>query len=452
MLHFSSNDLRRRFKRVTSSGAPFRLNEQQQLQQTIKEILEENHEINSKLEILKSSHCTGPGGNDSRDDATREKLTNDAYKNVRKQIDYLQTENNDLRLLHKNSQKTIENLEKEIQNYRNQLFKPTSVCEVKHKYTTALKLLECTIANQKTELKEKACVIESLFDERKNLRNQVEKLEKCLEEKDKQLEKMPQTLESLNKLQDQLKEITKHNNDLQSALKQSKIAIEERFNREQNALQKVQEALAIAEAAVVDKDDALKRERILKEECDNIASTIGQVMDEAARKVEKDMETMRRKYVEKEKVLLAEKNKLLEEIQNQKKFNQILDTRCNRFEQKYKETMKDNDHLSQQLELAAKTLYEMEQRINLNENTSPNDCEERNKKIMANQDQELRHYIEINKQLKEKYRVALNEMTNDFKQEIYRLQSEVAAVKAENEMLKLQQDFENGESEEVEKP
>lgn len=43
-------------------------------------------------------------------------------------------------------------------------------------------------------------------------------------------------------------------------------------------------------------------------------------------------------------------------------------------------------------------------------------------------------------------------MTNDFKQEIYRLQNEVAAVKAENEMLKLQQDFENEEREEVEKP
>lgn len=66
-------------------------NEQQQLQQQLKGILEENRQVNSKLEILKSSTCTGLGGNDSRDDATREKLTNDTYKNVKKQIDYLQT-------------------------------------------------------------------------------------------------------------------------------------------------------------------------------------------------------------------------------------------------------------------------------------------------------------------------------------------------------------------------
>lgn len=50
-----------------------------------------------------------------------------------------------------------------------------------------------------------------------------------------------------------------------------------------------------------------------------------------------------------------------DEIQNQKKFNQILDTRCNRFENKYKESLKDNDRLSQQLELAAKTLVHFTQ-------------------------------------------------------------------------------------------
>lgn len=46
----------------------------------------------------------------------------------------------------------------------------------------------------------------------------------------------------------------------------------------------------------------------------------------------------------------------MDEIQNHKKFNQILDTRSNRFEHKYKDAMKDNERLSQQLELAAKTL------------------------------------------------------------------------------------------------
>lgn len=142
-------------------------------------------------------------------------------------------------------------------------------------------------------------------------------------------------------------------------MKISRQSIEERLKREQSALQKVQEALNIAEAAVADKEEALKRERVVKEECDNIASTIGQVMEEAARKVEKDMEAIKNKYIEKEKALNDEKLKLAGEIQNQKKFIQILDTRCNRFQQKYRDEMENNANLTQQIEQTAKDLVIM---------------------------------------------------------------------------------------------
>lgn len=124
------------------------------------------------------------------------------------------------------------------------------------------------------------------------------------------MKKLPETTETLIKLREQLEETTKVNLELQKSLKLSKAALEDRFKREQSALQKVQEALAIAEAAVADKDEVLKREKVLKEECDNIASTIGQVMDEAARRVEQDMESIRHKYHEKEKLLCEEKQKV----------------------------------------------------------------------------------------------------------------------------------------------
>lgn len=71
-------------------------NEQQLLQKQIQEILVENNLINSKLEILKgatttrNSSATRNGG-ETRDDATREILTNEAFQNVKKQIDYLQS-------------------------------------------------------------------------------------------------------------------------------------------------------------------------------------------------------------------------------------------------------------------------------------------------------------------------------------------------------------------------
>lgn len=45
-----------------------------------------------------------------------------------------------------------------------------------------------------------------------------------------------------------------------------------------------------------------------------------------------------------------------EEIKNQKKFIQILETRCNRFQQKYKDSMREVENLTQQLESAVKAL------------------------------------------------------------------------------------------------
>lgn len=175
-------------------------------------------------------------------------------------------------------------------------------------------------------------------------------------EKSAQLEKFGETKETISKLEEQLSLVQSHNNELQKSLKVSNQVIETKLKREQKALQKVQEALTIAEAAEADKQEALRRERIVKEECDNIASTIGHVMDEAARKVEQDMEAIKHKYIEKEKNLNELQNKLYQEIQNQKKYIQILETRCQRYQQKYMAVEKENGNLSDQLEQAAKAL------------------------------------------------------------------------------------------------
>lgn len=57
------------------------------LRNQIEDILAENKTIDTKLEALKTTvQITG----DSRDDATREKFTNDALLNIKKQIDSLE--------------------------------------------------------------------------------------------------------------------------------------------------------------------------------------------------------------------------------------------------------------------------------------------------------------------------------------------------------------------------
>lgn len=57
--------------------------EQQALQQKIFEIQEENNRINSKVEVLKNS------SGETKDDATREKINQDAVRNAMQQIEYL---------------------------------------------------------------------------------------------------------------------------------------------------------------------------------------------------------------------------------------------------------------------------------------------------------------------------------------------------------------------------
>uniref|UniRef100_A0A1A9ZPR1 Uncharacterized protein n=1 Tax=Glossina pallidipes TaxID=7398 RepID=A0A1A9ZPR1_GLOPL len=169
---------------------------------------------------LKGSMCTGPEDNASHDDSLREKTT--------------------------------------------------SVCEVNHKCNATL---GCTIANQEAEIK-------SLLKQEETLRHHVEKLEQWIDGIYKSLENSLETIShwSYLELRGQLKELTKHNNALESAMKQSKIA----FECEQNTLQKVQETLTVAGVALIGNDYALKSEKVLKEECDNMASTIGNGMDEAA--------------------------------------------------------------------------------------------------------------------------------------------------------------------------
>lgn len=63
-------------------------NEQKELYHKIHGIFEENNQFNEKFELLKSA--AKKTTDQFRDDATRETLTNDAFKNVKKQIDYLQ--------------------------------------------------------------------------------------------------------------------------------------------------------------------------------------------------------------------------------------------------------------------------------------------------------------------------------------------------------------------------
>ncbi|XP_075160979.1 uncharacterized protein LOC142233793 [Haematobia irritans] len=395
--------------------------EQQDLKTQLLQFKEENQILNSKLDQLKKSSEV----NESIDDATRQRLNNEAIKNVKIQIDLLENENKDLKSLNRSYQNNIEHLEKEIKNYRQQLFVPQSACEVQQKYKTAIQVLENTIVSQKSQLKEKSQIIDNLFEQRNHLRVVIEKLQKSIEEKNTALAKYNDVNDTIVKVQHQLQESIQNNKELEKTLKEKNL-------REQITLQKIQDSLDLAEAALAEKEEALNSQRVVKEECENIASTIVQVMDEAARKVENDMQNMRREYLEKEKILIEQNTKLREDMQNRNKLYEMLNTKCKRFEQKYKDVKSSNDMLVEQLELFRKTIHEMKKKIEEQQDSFI----EKRRDLPDEQEVEIKFYVEKNKQLHESYRLTLQDITKLFEQQIYSLQTEVANLKAENKMLK----------------
>lgn len=93
-------------------------------------------------------------------------------------------------------------------------------------------------------------------------------------------------------------EVMRQRADLERRLATTNAALAEHMARETRALEKVQEVLQVAETAIAEKNAAQQRELEIKEECDHLASTIGQVMQEATAKCELDVQTRQARYAE----------------------------------------------------------------------------------------------------------------------------------------------------------
>lgn len=94
---------------------------------------------------------------------------------------------------------------------------------------------------------------------------------------------------SLHTAKAHIAEITRQRDDLERRLTQTNAALRQHLDRETQALQKVQEVLQVADAAIAEKEAAQKRALEVRDECDHLATTIGQVMQEASTRCEQDM-------------------------------------------------------------------------------------------------------------------------------------------------------------------
>ncbi|XP_055384982.1 FK506-binding protein 15-like [Condylostylus longicornis] len=406
-------------------------NDKIKLKEEIIKILEENNAVHSKINTLANSDII----ESSKAAEENEKLTNDAISKLKGQIGVLREERDTIQTLWKTSQDTISSLEKEIISYRNQLFKPNAITEIKQKYTNTIELLESTIKNVKKELDKQININKELIKGKNFIEARLRTTENKLSEREKQFVEAKNIENNYLSVKEQLETIMKSNENLENSLFVAKKLIDERFFREKQALEKVQEALLIAENAISEKEDALKREIVIREECDHLASTIGQVMEEAALKVDRDVNKLKKSYQIKIDKLKEDQKQILSALETQKKMTQRTEIRCQSLENKIKEILSENVSLETDVQVASQAIIELELKLAAIESLMDHD--KKMTKVSEEREKEIEEYLRQNQHIKEKWKNIIEDITSQFEKEITLMQDENISLKAENEELKI---------------
>lgn len=157
-------------------------------------------------------------------------------------------------------------------------------------------MLEARLANQQQELRTQAETIRALHDHKQRAGEQLQQLQT-------QIRDHAQSQSLVSSLQKQLREY-------ELSLSHTRQLLEESSRRESIAMRKVQDAIALSEEAERARDEAEKRAESFKEEVNQLAGNIGSIMDEAAKRVDSDVEQLKKKLSEKDKAIATLKVKV----------------------------------------------------------------------------------------------------------------------------------------------
>lgn len=192
--------------------------------------------------------------------------------------------------------------------------------QIQREYNSALALLKSNITSLKNKLREQLIINKSLLEHINVNKQTIAMLDnKCNELSAEQTESIRQIKTSEVLLDQTKKQILFDNKmkiDLEKSLERAHNLVSEHIRRETMTLQKVQDALSIAESAIEEKNSVLLREQSIKDECDYLAFTIGAVMEDAAEKVETNVESVRQQYNEKIQKLEGIITKVVYSIEN----------------------------------------------------------------------------------------------------------------------------------------
>lgn len=159
------------------------------------------------------------------------------------------------------------------------------------------------MAAQQEEIRTQADVIKALHAHKQRCGEQIQQLEFKLKSREQNSSAQEDYQNKITAQQKQLKEVEK-------SLRYTRTLLDQSTKREALAMQKVQESLALCDTAVLEKEEAEKRAEAYKEEATQLATNIGSIMDEAAKRVDSEVDLLKAKLVEKDKIISSLREKV----------------------------------------------------------------------------------------------------------------------------------------------
>ncbi|XP_052863475.1 serine/threonine-protein kinase MRCK beta-like [Anopheles cruzii] len=366
------------------------------------------------------------------------RVSDEVIRNQQNQLRLIKEEKDTLESLWKSSQRTIRILELEIGEYRRQLKQPKSILSARHQYAAAVQLLEQNLARVRGALDEKITENRHLQQETTSAVERIAALEESVKAHRGEAEALAKVVDELRAASGEsrvsLERTMREKADLEALLDEANELAKRHMNRESLALTKVQEALQIADSALEEKSSVQRREQDARAECDFLASTIGQVMEEAARKVEHELAGLRGGY---EARLATAEQALghvrgLLEVQQQRTVH--AETRARTVEEKFRSMVQTNQNLDADLRAASKMIIEMELKVEALQKTMAKEKE--TNRICSARETDLQRLLANNEQLKERWKREMLTVTDELQRKMEAMRRENCKLTAENNQLK----------------
>ena len=183
----------------------------------------------------------------------------------------------------------------------------------------------------------------------KNFRIMMKKLE-CIQTENVELK------DNNNQLLEKIKNLVTDKDETERLLDESNELNKQQMQKSTESFLKMQETIKVAEGAMAEVEQLMEEKRLLEEEHDNLARTIGSVMKEASEKVDKTMEDMRKQHKVEMENSTIEIERLKQEVKHEKLKTTSAMHQVKMLEEKLHSIEMTNSYLGEDLKVAQKTL------------------------------------------------------------------------------------------------